>query len=68
MVLRCKKKRDTIEKSNERSSNMKFEKSTLDNQTSELYNIETGGFGKAAGIAVTIMVLLVGVGLIALYA
>jgi ABC-type transporter Mla maintaining outer membrane lipid asymmetry ATPase subunit MlaF len=68
MVLKCKKKRDTIEKSNERSSNMKFEKSTLENQTSELYNIEIGGLGKAAGIAVAIMVLLVGVGLIALYA
>lgn len=47
---------------------MKFEKSTLENQTSELYNIEIGGLGKAAGIAVAIMVLLVGVGLIALYA
>lgn len=68
MVLKCKEKRDTIEKSNERSSNMKFEKSTLDNQASELYDIEMNGFGKAAGIAVTIMALLLGVGLIALYA
>lgn len=68
MVLKCKKKRDTIEKSNERSSNMKFEKSTLDNQASELYDIEMNGFGKAAGIAVTIVALLLGVGLIALYA
>lgn len=68
MVLKCKEKRDTIEKSNERSSNMKFEKSTLDNQTSELYDIEMNTFGKAAGIAVTIVTLIVGVGLIALYA
>jgi hypothetical protein len=66
--LKCKKKRDIIEKSNERSSNMKLKKSTLDNQASELYDIEMNGLGKATGIAVTIVALLVGVGLIALYA
>jgi hypothetical protein len=47
---------------------MKLKKSTLDNQASELYDIEMNGLGKATGIAVTIVALLVGVGLIALYA
>tara|TARA_Y100001960_G_scaffold321323_1_gene395849 strand:+ start:74100 stop:74243 length:144 start_codon:yes stop_codon:yes gene_type:complete len=47
---------------------MKFKKSTLNNQASELYNIETKGFGKAALVAIIVLLFLVGIGLTAIYA